>query len=357
MVRIPKRGPKGFTLVELLVVIAIIGILVGLLLPAVQAAREAARRMSCSNNMKQLGLALHNYHDTYKAFPASPGSFGVTKLDGSKEGWLAWSGLASILPYVEQQPLYDKIDFRHTWNAGTGNVEARRTRLDAFLCPSDPGAAAEWSTDLAPSSYGLSRGPQTTWNVTSGSEGGFTDGEAWMSFADITDGSSNTIAAGETVIGRNQGTTWDPTTPERESYGWTVRLGSNLTHSLGGNANVFRNTAAYVTEINTYYDSCVAAYQAGTGGGYNEANRNNQYWAVGRTAQGPTITTLVGPNKGPACDNDTSVTVATVKDPTGYHPGGVMMLRADGSVSFEAETIDQSLWIALGSIRGGETTN
>ena len=100
----------GFTLVELLVVIAIIGILVALLLPAVQAAREAARRMQCTNNVKNLSLACHNYHDTYKTMPQNystwGGAFARHTIDGRSQSWMV-----AVLPFIEQQPLYDQIDF------------------------------------------------------------------------------------------------------------------------------------------------------------------------------------------------------------------------------------------------------
>lgn len=130
---------RGFTLVELLVVIAIIGIMVGLLLPAVQAAREAARRMSCSNNLKQIGLAMHNYHDTYRAFP--PGTVHTNKL-----GWGA-----GILAFVEQGNLRQQIESNVPWQPGVSlwNSDAGQvanvpihwgeTKLPGFMCPSDPG--------------------------------------------------------------------------------------------------------------------------------------------------------------------------------------------------------------------------
>jgi len=121
----------GFTLVELLVVIAIIGILVALLLPAVQAAREAARRTQCTNNLKQLGLALHNYHDTYKSFPAR-GVFGAANTGPPMRAYHhTW--IEAILPFIEQQPLYDSVNH----NAPVWGQPIVGTAVPAILCPSD----------------------------------------------------------------------------------------------------------------------------------------------------------------------------------------------------------------------------
>ncbi|HBN75421.1 MAG TPA: prepilin-type cleavage/methylation domain-containing protein, partial [Planctomycetaceae bacterium] len=133
-----KQKILGFTLIELLVVIAIIAILVALLLPAVQQAREAARRSSCKNNMKQLGLALHNYHDTYSTFPPAsvrqPTGGGVNEWESSMIGWQA-----RILGFMEQSALYDLIDWGITpGNSGTNNTTVRGTEVAGYRCPSDP---------------------------------------------------------------------------------------------------------------------------------------------------------------------------------------------------------------------------
>ncbi|WP_417393109.1 DUF1559 domain-containing protein [Gimesia sp.] len=117
---------RGFTLIELLVVIAIIAILIALLLPAVQQAREAARRSQCKNNLKQLGLATHNYHDSHNVFPISHGD------TGNSFGWRAL-----ILPYVDQSPLYNKINFNGNI-VDAGNLEVAQTPLNLYHCPSDP---------------------------------------------------------------------------------------------------------------------------------------------------------------------------------------------------------------------------
>ena len=133
----PRR--KGFTLVELLVVIAIIGILIALLLPAVQAAREAARRMSCSNNLKQIGLALHMYHDTNKCLP--PGWIAFDPSSGLPHwfGEPGWGWAARILPFMEQKAVYESLVHLDLPITDSNNAEARLTEIPTFLCPSDAG--------------------------------------------------------------------------------------------------------------------------------------------------------------------------------------------------------------------------
>ena len=158
---------------------------------------------------------------------------------------------------------------------------------------------------------------------------------------------------GEAVLGRNQGM-WDPTRSKREQ-GVMVNTGAVLTQALSGNARTFRNTQAYLDIINTFYKgTCLTMYDAGSGYAADQTH-NGRWWMAGRTAAGPTHTTLIGPNAGPGCDDNVSVTEAMLKEPGSYHPGGCLMLRSDASVAFEAQTINQATWIALGSIRGGES--
>ena len=134
--RTTTARPTGFTLIELLVVIAIIGVLVGLLLPAVQAAREAARRSQCQNNLKQLGLGLHNYHDTNRCFPM-----------GANVRTFSWGSLVALLPYVEQRAAFQSVDFKAPdcclWTKQTqtaGKTEPASIRIPVYTCPSDPHA-------------------------------------------------------------------------------------------------------------------------------------------------------------------------------------------------------------------------
>lgn len=131
------RRRRGFTLVELLVVIAIIGILVALLLPAVQTARESARRMECGNNLKQMGVAVHNYHDTFGSFP--PGTICEGESRASQKTLINWA--IAILPYLEEQPLYDLYDqlaYNQDPGLNNGNQIVRETRVTTYLCPSEP---------------------------------------------------------------------------------------------------------------------------------------------------------------------------------------------------------------------------
>ena len=183
--RLNRRRSAGFTLVELLVVIAIIGILVALLLPAVQAAREAARRMSCSNNLKQLGLGMHNFQNTYGYFPASRNGLG------------GWSAQAMILPYLEQNALYDQIDPDQDYG-----TPVSYTPIESYLCPSEINNKlrkdSSGNPENYPLTYGVNCGEWFVWDPAKkvGGEGVFFPNSN-LKPRDIRDGLSNTLCAAE----------------------------------------------------------------------------------------------------------------------------------------------------------------
>jgi len=199
-----NSAPRGFTLVELLVVIAIIGVLVALLLPAVQAAREAARRTSCVNKLKQVGLAMHNYHDVMNAFP--PAQYNLLATDGrpNRVGWAQ-----SLLPFMEQSGLYDSFAANIKANTGGYSWVNRHSQIPTLSCPSDPGSGKVLTAgQTAPTS---SQGFHTNYVVCGGStvfgnsgQGNALNGSFYClsdhDMSSITDGTSNTLMAAEILL-------------------------------------------------------------------------------------------------------------------------------------------------------------
>ncbi len=187
--RASSGTPAGFTLIELLVVITIIGILIALLLPAVQAAREAARRASCLNNLHQIGIGLQLYHAANQCFP--PGGI---ELISQKPGGRQYAWCAFLLPYVEQQALYDSFDFSQPYYVGA-NVTAAETPLAVFVCPSSPRAATMLSGGLGASDYGGIYGERII-SPNNPPKGVMLYDRA-IRIAEINDGTSNTMAVSE----------------------------------------------------------------------------------------------------------------------------------------------------------------
>jgi len=285
-----RPSPRtGFTLVELLVVIAIIGVLIALLLPAVQQAREAARRMQCTNNLKQIGLSLHNYHDTFNALPAGWINRNTT-WDEPKYGW----GVA-MLPFIEQNNFYEALNpgqillrDRYTGGATTEDMQLLQTPIAAYRCPSDVtgdlndkepfGSSNHF--DIATSNYVGNLGSSSADRART-SEGLFY-GNSYHNFKDITDGMSNTLLVGE----RDGSNSLAP----NESYEAAVWAGVGGAHSIG-KAAVGRNTTrAFLI--------------------------NHDYAFAGQPQ-----------NMG--------------KGMSSLHPGGVNIVLCDGSTRFLPETIDQ----------------
>ncbi|WP_339746094.1 DUF1559 domain-containing protein [uncultured Rubinisphaera sp.] len=312
------RNRSAFTLIELLVVIAIIAILVALLLPAVQQAREAARRSSCKNNLKQIALAMHNYHDVYNTLPKCQ----YARTGGSGDG--GRGPFVSILPMMEQSALYDLWNHNQDYHQG-GNATPRNTTISAYLCPSDP-------VIITPgNNYFVSTGSHARpWDLQA--NGAFTR-QADKKFRDITDGTSNTLLLSERIKG--DGVT-------RDNYRAVV-AGSWIF------ANVDFPTFA---ELN----ALIAVATTPTGGGALECGR---IWAA-TTPGMMSFSSAAPPNwsegsfakdgAGPGrCVDRDAIMVATSQ-----HKGGVQVALVDGSTRFVSENIDLVTWQRLGNRQDGQ---
>jgi prepilin-type N-terminal cleavage/methylation domain-containing protein len=361
-----KRLSKGFTLVELLVVIAIIGILVGLLLPAVQQAREAARRMSCSNNISQLGLALLNYESAFQKLPmhkGGTGQFGGASADFTNTGRL--SANVAILPFMEQNALYEQIKNGFIiasggfagqsipggpapWNDLGGGYTPWRVELKGFRCPSDPGVSTGFGRSNYAYCYGdTGRGHEWT-DQRNGTRGMFT-GRFNRGLRDCTDGTSNTIMLAE--IATDSG--------PRTVRGW---LASGLGDALQS------NPALCLAEVNGPLYINV---------GNTRADRGNK-WTEG-VGTNAVVNTILPPNS-PACNaggspNDWEWGIMSASS---YHTGGVHIVNVDRSTHFVGDEVNAGsalnvtppdynqyngiggpsqfgVWGALGTRNGGET--
>lgn len=305
-----RRDRRGFTLVELLVVIAIIGILVALLLPAVQAAREAARRMQCSNNLKQIGLAMHNYHDVYRALPI--GTNGYVANRGWGNGRDGWSWVARILPQIEQNSIYDQLD-RLTGainGSPTAGGDLRTGHLSAMTCPSESEdfeevGIANWQSPLHNyvACFGNTRFDAANHGGVTGQKGLF-EIDRSAAFRDCTDGLSNTLLLSEII------------TPEEV----------NIWGSIGRTAV---SQGAGFTTFNTPNSAS------------NDIS-NRCYTRLSGSM--PVLCTDVG-------DDDWRQNVYA---PRSWHPGGVMVTLGDGSTRFISETINLNTWRGRGTRNGGE---
>ncbi len=323
----PRRVHHGFTLVELLVVIAIIGILIALLVPAVQVAREAGRRMQCANNLKQIGIAMHNYQLSYGAFP--PSRCGVV---GDKGG--DWSAQARILPYLEKGNLFEQVDFQKSYKDAVMSDGSRiqTTRINTYICPDEihdairleNGAEANY-----PLSYGVNQGVWLVWDPKNPSAGsGAFQPNKRMTPANFLDGLSNTLCAAEvkayTPYMRNAALV-NPTLP-------------TLPENVGPLGGQFK------------------------GGSELMQNTGHTEWVDGRshqtgfTAAFPPNTEVIAEVNGIQYDidwtnqqegkSDTVITYAAVTARS-YHPGVVNALMMDGSVKAYSDSTDKRVWQTL----------
>jgi prepilin-type N-terminal cleavage/methylation domain-containing protein/prepilin-type processing-associated H-X9-DG protein len=373
-----SRLARGFTLIELLVVIAIIAVLIALLLPAVQSAREAARRAQCTNNLKQIGLAAHNYASSTNTFPlgisANPqGTPGAPQYGNT---WSSFGAQALMLPYLEQNPMYAAANFAWgPWLAMNNTVNNQV--IASFLCPSDPGAqGGAWNTAHT-NSYNASYGATTTdlygWGsncnttnyigcvIPADSSGVYTYGIAY-GFQAITDGTSNTVAFAEKLCGQNGQNYY------KQGVGPGTTYRGNMISIPGGasNANAYQlNVAASPAAVISALQTCAQTFRAAATSTSVGAIQDypGWRWAVGMSGMSMFNTVQVPNDSYGGCMYDTNGSPAYATDwPNGgysedansAHPGGVNAAMADGSVRFIKNSIGQNIWWALGTRNGGE---
>jgi len=367
IVVVGSKPRRGFTLIELLVVIAIIGVLIALLLPAVQAAREAARRSQCTNNLKQIGLALHNYEQATSSFPLGGNNAPANMTDlanGATRYWGAWSAQTMLLPYMEQKPTYDSLNFNtlgRSDNFGESmNATGVMTRINVFLCPSSTPPPQTWLQNrlFAGNCYWASTGSSIMWlgNQTYNPNGPFAVGGPAKGLRDLTDGTSSTIVFGEMRGGDfNDAQNSIQDIVGNNSFG---TFGAGDRNMITANSNMPAGGAALLTSLN----ACAQTWQARSGGYGTNGQRSwvGRMWHVGNYGHA-LGNTLVPPNSAfPYCqfwDSNSDFDSAGIVGLTSFHAGGANAVFADGSVRFlKSSTAYTVIW-ALGSRNQGEAVS
>ncbi|WP_435018851.1 DUF1559 domain-containing protein [Tundrisphaera sp. TA3] len=362
--RIDSRpGRRGFTLIELLVVIAIIAVLIALLLPAVQAAREAARRAQCTNNLKQLGLAAHNYisqnnvfplGDMYPAATNQKTSTGV-QANGANSYTFGWT--IGILPFLEQMPVYNAWNFCFTYIDGAGSTATNSTvsynQIASLLCPSDSASGRPQPPYAALSYAGNFGGPAAissmSGTIISPNWGDTVVQTSAIGIEAVTDGTSNTGMFSEKLIGVTGNPSvllGDRANGKRAMFPFTV---SAATLNTG-------NTAAAIAAV-----AACKALPASTAS--VSSYRNGQIWIIAHPwALAFNRYNHHGTPNSISCDQGSGKGTygaglggaLGIVPPTSNHPGGVNMCMADGSVKFIKDTVSQQTWWGLGTRNGGE---
>jgi len=375
-----QRLRRGFTLIELLVVIAIIGVLIALLLPAVQQAREAARRNTCVNNLKQIALAMANYHDSYNVYPPDGLRAGRNQWSGNPEGGDANGGnyfsmQVHLLPFLDQSALYDSfnqsrgavywIDYYNTvgayaWDPQSATLgqdpqkTARSTIVKTYMCPSDVSNPGNYERQAHGHSYAANAGQLR--NFRNWFSNGVSYQPGWdgalatpVSINHILDGTSKTAAFGEFVKGPaidNFNRAID------DPVAWVWNLPSGYNPDPGANGAI----------LSQGFGDPVA----GTGDAYfnvqcNKSTSPNwawkgEYWVVGHAGRGSGLGFSVKPN-GRSCYGAGSDPSDGGMASSSRHAGGVNLAMLDGSVQFVSEAIDFKVWWAKGSRAGSESAS
>lgn len=333
----PRSRPTGFTLVELLVVIAIVGSLVGLLLPAVQAAREAARRVACHNNLRQLGLALHNHLASRRHFPPSSDLAGSRHASGTTGQ--PWSGQALMLPYLEGDSVYRAIDFTKGYHDAAHRPPAMpfilaSTKVDVLVCPSEPKnhprLASDGTPEHYPLNYALSVGQYLVHDPANRLDGGNAFApDARLGEASFPDGLSKTLAMAEVKAFTPRFHDCSTPPPQPPATAATVFTSGGSWSATNGHSEWVCGRAIHTGFTTTFPPNTVIPHENG-GTVYDISVSSSR---EGRSASEPTYAVI--PSRS-------------------HHPGIVGALLLDGSVRAVASEIAAPAWKALGSRAGGE---
>jgi prepilin-type N-terminal cleavage/methylation domain-containing protein/prepilin-type processing-associated H-X9-DG protein len=391
---------RGFTLIELLVVIAIIAVLIALLLPAVQAAREAARRAQCTNNMKQLGLALQNYHTSQNAFPlgGSPAPVSMS-VNGyplyiccPQWGWGSWSAQSMLLPYLEETAVYNAQNFafvmRGDYYSEVINTTATQSRIQAFLCPSSPLPKGTWGDNgtWPGNNYYVSTGSSISWygndprlgNYQYTPNGPFMVGGSAIGIRDVTDGTSKTVGFGEWKTGDYD----DSKISMQDVAGLTYPGIGTSAFLAGANGYIDQNMSSPYTSfplgapyLTANLQACAQCLQLNNcpnhwgsnppGNYYTQFSFVGRLWAEG--IYGHALGNMIVPPNSPypycqfeigdGSSDMSDMDSGTIIGLTSYHPGGANVAMLDGSVRFLKNSISYTTIWALGSMAQGEIIN